>query len=663
MRFSPVLILFLASFFGLSEIQAQQSSKSKAANKLYEKGNEIKILNAELVNSSDLEFSPSFYQNGIVFASSRNKDAAKDEAIDEAFFELFYSDLNDEGTPTGADLFSLKLNTRFHEGPVSFNRKGTEMYFTSNNNKNGVRKADKSGVTRMKIYRAEKGAQDWKNIKELSFNSSEYSCMHPSLSADGQQLYFSSDMPGGFGGFDLYVVNLKPNGTWGAPQNLGDKVNTQGSDAFPFIHSSGNLFFTSSGYEGAGGLDLFMMNTKTKGPVTNLGEPFNSEGDDLGLIVSPDGKSGYFSSSRTGGVGKDDIYMFTATQGIWGRTRPSSFLANIDVYDEDQKTKVEGASIRVFERTNDGLIGGTNRDLYETVLLPVDEQKNELTFRLVRREEGGLGDPDAISDKKGNAQYLFYGERQYVILVTKPGYRSVERAYSTIGNTGADKFAIGIKKMDCQTHKGKIIAGGKAVGDAVVRIKNLTRGTEDVLLASPEGTFEYCLPEGCEYELVAVKEQYNGMPQQFSTKANTSPQQLVLALTSPTAKKGLPAYKEGAVLVLENLYYDFDKSYIQAGSMRELENLADILLQNPGMTIELGAHTDARGASDYNQQLSEKRAQSARKFLLSKGVKATQVKAVGYGEAAIRNHCQSGIACSDEEHKYNRRTEVKILKR
>ncbi|MEO1625787.1 MAG: hypothetical protein AAFV25_11570, partial [Bacteroidota bacterium] len=401
MKFRLAILLFIGCCFFHSPLTAQKSSKSKAAKKLYEKGNEVKIENTKKVNSRKVDFSPTFYQNGIVFASSRGEEGAKGKEGDR-FFELYYARLDRGNQPLKPEPFSLKLNTKLHEGPVTFSRDGETMYFTRSNSKKGFPIADETGITRLKIYQAKKGYLDWQDIRELPFNNDQYSCMHPTLSADGKKLYFSSDMDGGFGGYDLYVSKWDGR-KWGVPKNLGREVNTSRNEVFPFVHSSGNLFFASNGYEGVGGLDIYIINLEEgkNAVVTNLGEPFNSPKDDLGLILSPEGNYGFFTSNRKGGRGKDDIYRFEVEEGVWGRTRPGSIAATIQVYDANNQAVIKDAEIRIFERTTDGLVSRTNEDLYESVLLPAEVGGATLSFESVRRESDALGQPDMTTDKRG----------------------------------------------------------------------------------------------------------------------------------------------------------------------------------------------------------------------------------------------------------------------
>ena len=120
--------------------------------------------------------------------------------------------------------------------------------------------------------------------------------------------------------------------------------------------------------------------------------------------------------------------------------------------------------------------------------------------------------------------------------------------------------------------------------------------------------------------------------------------------------------EEGSVIVLENIYYDFNKSAIRTGAARELDALATLMKQFPSMEIEMVAHTDSRGSEEYNLKLSLKRAESAKRYLVSQGIEAKRIRALGYGESKLRNDCADGVNCSEEEHQYNRRTEVRVAR-
>ncbi|MEO6759564.1 MAG: carboxypeptidase regulatory-like domain-containing protein, partial [Saprospiraceae bacterium] len=213
-----------------------------------------------------------------------------------------------------AEKFSTNLNTKFNEAAATFSADGKTIFFTRNNLLEGKTGRDEEGLVKLKIYTGSATQPDqWGQLEALPFCSDNYSVAHPSLSADGQRLYFASNKPGGYGGMDLYFSELE-SGRWGLPINLGPDVNTEGNEIFPFIHADGRLYFASNGQTGLGGLDIYYTTPKGKGdwniPV-NPGAPLNSTHDDFGITFGADGTWGFFSSDRDGGLGRDDIYGFT----------------------------------------------------------------------------------------------------------------------------------------------------------------------------------------------------------------------------------------------------------------------------------------------------------------------------------------------------------------
>ncbi len=265
------------------------------------------------INSEYSDYAPCYYNGELVFASSRNMRSmskAIDKQSNQPFLDLYIT----EKKSTKDKIKKLKgdVNTKFHESSPSFSKDGKTVYFTRNNYSNKKSASSENGTVLLKIYRAHFVNDKWDNVEELPFNSDEYSNAHPALSPDGKYLYFASDMPGSVGKSDLYVVEIKEDGNFGIPLNLGEQINTPGRETFPYVSDKGNLFFTSDGHLGYGGLDIFMMQyTKNKGvQVYNLGKPINSDKDDFTFVVNEQHKLGYFSSNRLGGKGGDDIYGF-----------------------------------------------------------------------------------------------------------------------------------------------------------------------------------------------------------------------------------------------------------------------------------------------------------------------------------------------------------------
>lgn len=620
---------------------------------------DIKTQNTFRINSEKLEFSPTYYQNGIIYVTLGKEGQKIDGNIGIPFFELFYAELDGEGMPSNPQPFSAKVNSVTHEGPSTFNFTEDIIYYTSNSASKNTK-----GKKTMKIFEAKKGANDWENSQALPFNGDEYTTMHPTLSANGQRLYFASNRPGGYGETDIYYV--ENNGTgWGEPINLGPTVNTNKREAFPFIHESGMLFFSSEGHGSVGGYDIFAVNTYEKEleEIIQLGAPFNTESADFGLILNPTGTQGYFTSARYGGLGQDDIYLFDAPNGLFAKATSSSELANITVVDEGNEAAIDNAGVYILEKNKSGLFG--EEDLYEVVLEGKEGNQEEMEVRFVMKKE--LGEPDFYTNPEGMIETTLAVNQEYLLLVTKKGYANKELRYSTFGQPAPMNIQIPLSTRKCAAISGIVQdeKTGVPIANAKVSIKSNCDGTTQLVSTDAAGKYEQCIPFGCDYMLGAEKEGFTIKNSTVSTKNLTgekiekniglSPNGRQLAGTQNSLAKG-------SIIVLENVYYDFNKSAIRAGAAEELDALVTLMQEYPSMEVELMAHTDARGDAAYNRSLSRERAISAKDYLSRAGIATERIKARGMGEVAIRNHCENGVECTDKEHEYNRRTEVRVTK-
>ena len=273
------------------------------------------IIQNEVLNSKGSDFAPSYYGEELVFSTARDSGiiAKSVHAWNrKSFLNLYKTKISEEGTSSNSKKLSRSLNKKTHESSTAFTKDGQTLYFTRNNSKRGKFSRDIKGISRLKIYKATLENGDWVNITELPFNSDDYSVAHPTLSADDKKLYFSSDMPGTYGLSDIFVVDIHEDGTYGEPKNLGNKINTEARETFPFITPSNVLYFASDGHPGLGGLDIFAA-TLQDSYVVNIGAPVNTKQDDFSFIINEEKKEGYFASNRKGGVGSDDIYSFKQT--------------------------------------------------------------------------------------------------------------------------------------------------------------------------------------------------------------------------------------------------------------------------------------------------------------------------------------------------------------
>jgi outer membrane protein OmpA-like peptidoglycan-associated protein/tetratricopeptide (TPR) repeat protein len=258
-----------------------------------------------------------YYGKGLIYCHGRNKPRFGEGK--QVIFDIDYAISENNLEFVGRNNFFPQLSFKLNELSPSISRDETQLYFSANATrlKDGVPDqkslvSDQDGVTNLKLYVSTKQDASFQNIKELPFNSSRYSCIHPCILADGVTLVFSSDMPGGYGGFDLYKVSLSKDSIWGSPVNMGPEVNTKENELFPWV--SGNLiFFASKGFNGYGGYDIYVAQLDDQmipSDLKNMGLPLNSFRDDVAFISNDSGATGYFSSNRDREDGADQVYFF-----------------------------------------------------------------------------------------------------------------------------------------------------------------------------------------------------------------------------------------------------------------------------------------------------------------------------------------------------------------
>ena len=299
-----------------SDSRAIQASSQKDYLAAIEKNsNRYKIEDAG-VNSSYSDYGSAVSNNRMFFTTARDTGnfAKRVNKWDGGYTTNFYSaDINADGSLAAPKRLRAKTKSRFHEAIAAFMPDGNTMYFTRTNFLDGKRGRNADKKTLVKIYRSVMKDSVWQDPTDLSINSNDFNTGHPAVSPDGKYLYFSSDMPGGQGGSDIWKAEIAADGNVGTPVNLGPEINTSGRDAFPFISSAGELYFSTDGRPGLGGLDIYVSRPETDGnykKAYNIGAPANSPADDFGFQINFDTKKGFLSSNREGGKGSDDIYKF-----------------------------------------------------------------------------------------------------------------------------------------------------------------------------------------------------------------------------------------------------------------------------------------------------------------------------------------------------------------
>ncbi|MEH6537446.1 MAG: OmpA family protein [Psychroserpens sp.] len=501
-----------------------------------EKNSIVKLQNLPF-NSKYSDFGSYIHDGQLYFASARNTDEKKRYSWnEEPFLDIYQVNVEKkEDTVTyGAPGFisAEKINTDFHEASVAITTDGNTMYFTRDNVGKSTKKVkyDEKGTTHLKLYKATLVGEQWDNILELPFNDEVFSTGHPALSADNKQLYFVSDREGGIGHTDIYVVDINGENDYSEPRNLGEKVNTEGREMFPFIAKDSTFYFSSDGHLNLGFLDIFKSNIlkdETSEPE-NLGAPYNSGYDDFAYFKNTakaeNEHTGYFSSNRPDGQGSDDIYSFDASiciQTIKGITRDKN--------------------------TNEILAGVTVKLI------------NDVGKVIVEVETGADGSYLFTADCKNN--------------------------YTVIGN-----------KEDYKDDQKQVVTDS-------------------------------------EHEKVTEADLY------------------------------LESLINDNQIVINPIFFDFDKSNIRTDAQYELENIVDVMRAHPTMVIKIESHTDSRGRDKYNEKLSDRRAKSTMEYIISRGIARERIEsAIGFGEYQLLNKCSNGVKCTPKEHQLNRRSYFYILK-
>jgi len=315
--------------------------------KILEQGKKFNVQNADF-NSEQSDFGGTMSDGKLYITSGRNDSRKTYGWNDQPFLDIYTITKNADDTYQEAELANNKINTRFHEGLVTFTPDGKTMYFSRESfferdfEKDSTNSAKYS---QLYLFKATKLGDDWDNVESLAVNSENYSVKNPSVSADGKTIYFASNMPGGYGNFDIYKAVINEDGTLGEPENLGQKVNTEGQEMFPYISSNNTLYFSSNGHLGLGGLDVFYTKEidGKLAPIRNLGIPINSNSDDFAFSIDEETEEGFVSSNRVGGKGSDDVYTFKKLQPL------CDVLISATVLDDTTREPLNGASVSLYD--------------------------------------------------------------------------------------------------------------------------------------------------------------------------------------------------------------------------------------------------------------------------------------------------------------------------
>ena len=462
---------------------------AKKAQQWKEEGSAYTVKRENFFNSRRADYSPMLYgdQYDMLFFTSTRNQAKGDELsgiTGTKNADIFFSQKDDKGKWQKPEVIDTELNSDGDEGACSFSPDGRTMYLTQC-------KTDPSYPRYANIATSNRSDAAWSKATELKLTRDTLSAYaHPAVSPDGQWLYFTSDMPGGMGGYDIWRVRLTTSGVGGV-ENLGALINTPGDEQFPTFRPNGDLYFSSNGHEGMGGLDIFIAHPDSTGwTLEHPGYPLNSQGDDFGMTFEGLHNKGFFSSNRGDGKGWDHIFSFY--------------------------------------------------------------------------------NPEIIQTVKG-------------WVYEKDGYELPQALVYMVGNDGTN-LKLSVKGDGSFTHQ-------------------IKPGVDYVFLGTCKGFLNH--QEHLKVEPVEESEEY---VLQFPLASITAP------------------------VLIDNIHYDFDKATLRPESTEALDQLVELLNENPNVTIELSAHADYRGSAAYNKRLSQRRAESVVQYLIEHGISADRLTPVGYGK-------------------------------
>ena len=486
------------TFLDSADIQQQKEYIQLARNGLRsaqkaqqwkDEGSAYTVKRENFFNSRRADYSPMLYgdQYDMLFFTSTRNQAKGDELsgiTGTKNADIFFSQKDDKGKWQKPEVIDTELNSDGDEGACSFSPDGRTMYLTQC-------KTDPSYPRYANIATSNRSDAAWSKATELKLTRDTLSAYaHPAVSPDGQWLYFTSDMPGGMGGYDIWRVRLTTSGVGGV-ENLGALINTPGDEQFPTFRPNGDLYFSSNGHEGMGGLDIFIAHPDSTGwTLEHPGYPLNSQGDDFGMTFEGLHNKGFFSSNRGDGKGWDHIYSFY--------------------------------------------------------------------------------NPEIIQTVKG-------------WVYEKDGYELPQALVYMVGNDGTN-LKLSVKGDGSFTHQ-------------------IKPGVDYVFLGTCKGFLNH--QEHLKVEPVEESEEY---VLQFPLASITAP------------------------VLIDNIHYDFDKATLRPESTEALDQLVELLNENPNVTIELSAHADYRGSAAYNKRLSQRRAESVVQYLIEHGISADRLTPVGYGK-------------------------------
>ncbi len=646
----------------------------------------------------------------IVFATRGKRSeigsmkGSKSESSDYDFYQA-----KKHGDGTIAEIKPIKggINSPYDDvGAVKM--PGSDLVlFTRSEDASGSKKKKTVGnnVTsnQVKILGAKRSGKKMDEVEELPVNFADgNSNFHPAVHPNGDMIVFASDRSGGFGGADLYMIR-RVDGKWSKAENLGPSVNSQGDELFPTFNKQGHLFFASDGNVGFGGLDLYTSDFENGNwaGTTNMGSGINSPKDDFGIIWDPATSAGYFNSNRNTATG-DDIYSFKRTPGITGQVfdgltkepLPGSIVRLKDIHGNEKIIISDGGG-QFSEpcKDNTGYLVTidapgfhTWRDTFWTKSIPQGRDINLDVFLEVEQVfemngyvhdvgDGarlGEADIDVIQDGSvkrslnatvDSADYRLRLEpgEDYTVIFKKDNYipRIVNLSLSNFRGVEVRTRNVPMTKGQYVLVNGSVVEEG-TVGTPIARasihiINNNTQEIVDSAMSLKNGTFWVAIPWDSisNYSIISAKEGFFSTSRHIQTRDSNNNMTINIAMED--ADFGL----DNSIKVIHYGYNQIDLDLI---SKKDLNEIYFFLTRNPNAKLEVRSHTDSRGTTQYNLELSRRRSESVVKYIQArKPIPSERFVAWGFGEEFLINDCNDGVPCDENAHALNRRTELKVI--
>tara|TARA_R110002072_G_scaffold135500_1_gene276952 strand:- start:184049 stop:186466 length:2418 start_codon:yes stop_codon:yes gene_type:complete len=648
----------------------------------------VKLEQAEGLNSAGSDFDLSVDSDGNKYFVSDRGGVYPSEMpslrIDakNKYFSEEKSDFNDREyfsvyrQDTTGNITALVSNVpgTYHFSDPSYDKGQGILFYSVTRDIKKVKKRDNIVVQPEIFYSKLNADGTMEGFYPVPFNDSiGYSVMNPFVDEDAKRLYFTSDMPGGMGGTDLYYATYDENMTFGTPVNLGSQINSSGNESHAFRNGN-KFYFSSAGHPGVGGMDVFQANyTATQfSNVQNMGIPINSTADDFAYreILDKNGNPEvYVSSNRQGGQGLDDIYTI---QEVY-----KQFLAR--VIDCDGLVVTDSYMATLRDKTQNGNVQTTRGKSGELLA----ELEPESDFGLVISKPGYFSVTDESLTTKGFAGDTV--KREYT-LIAIPYQLPV---HVDIVYYDLDKFKIREDAKPVLDKMGEMMNKYPFL-DLLVASHTDSRASDEynIILSNnrAKAVTEYMAQHNISGDRIRLEwfgEQGlvnncgNGVPcPEVDHQLNRRSELILEAFPDPSKQYEIPAsFKDmnfcdpetlfeeiqKELASIPTIYFDFDKSMLRSVHKKELERTAIMLKRMPNLMLYIEGHTDQRGDDAYNKPLSERRAEVVKAYLTKRGIEANRMEDTWFGETKPVNDCNE-ITCTEAMHQLNRRTELRVGK-